>query len=78
VIDDAVWPIIAAPQVEAVDTVGAGDAFNGLLAAALAEGRSIRKAIAWANAAGALAATRPGAQSSLPFREGIIERMKDA
>jgi ribokinase len=75
VIDDALWPIIAAPQVKAVDTVGAGDAFNGVLAAALAEGQPIRKAIAWANAAGALAVTRPGAQTSLPFREAIIERM---
>jgi ribokinase len=62
---------IPAPQVEAVDTVGAGDAFNGALAAALAEGRDFNKAIAWANAAAALAVTRPGAQPALPFRQAI-------
>ena len=54
-----------------VDTVGAGDAFNGALAVALAEGRSLVEAAAWANAAAALAVTRPGAQSALPYRDAI-------
>ncbi|MFI5460999.1 MAG: ribokinase [Isosphaerales bacterium] len=79
------WRIIPAPRVEAVDTVGAGDAFNGALAAAVAEGRGIDEAVvAWANAAGALAVSVPGAQSSLPFRDAIDrlaaikrKRMKD-
>jgi ribokinase len=60
-----------APRVEAVDTVGAGDAFNGALAAALAEGRFADKAAAWACAAAALAVTKVGAQSALPYREAI-------
>jgi ribokinase len=68
---DAKSHSIPAPQVEAVDTVGAGDAFNGALAAALAEGGSFYKAVAWANAAAALAVTRPGAQSALPTRDSI-------
>lgn len=59
---------VSAFTVQAVDTVAAGDAFNGGLAAALAEGHSIRTAIAWGAAAGALSATKPGAQSSLPDR----------
>jgi ribokinase len=59
------------PRVEAVDTVGAGDAFNGALAAALAEKRALRDAAAWACAAAALAVTRPGAQAALPLREAI-------
>jgi len=63
--------LIPAPRVEAVDTVGAGDAFNGALAAALAEGRDLFDAAAWANAAAALAVTQPGAQSALPVREAI-------
>ncbi|MBE9180284.1 ribokinase [Oculatella sp. LEGE 06141] len=54
--------------VQAVDTVAAGDAFNGGLAAALAEGRSLREAIRWGAAAGALSVTKPGAQPSLPDR----------
>jgi ribokinase len=65
---------IAAPAVRAVDTVGAGDAFNGALAVALAEGRPVVEAATWACAAGALAVTRTGAQTALPRREEI-ERM---
>ena len=54
--------------VQVVDTVAAGDAFNGGLAAALFEGQSIRQAVVWGAAAGAMAATKPGAQPSLPDR----------
>jgi ribokinase len=60
-------------RVEVVDTVGAGDAFNGVLAVALAEGRPLDEAAAWACAAGALAVTRPGAQGALPRRAEIEE-----
>jgi ribokinase len=62
---------LPAPAVAAVDTVGAGDAFNGALAVALAEGRPRVEAAAWACAAGALAVTRPGAQGALPRRIDI-------
>ncbi|MGO9917483.1 MAG: PfkB family carbohydrate kinase, partial [Isosphaeraceae bacterium] len=70
---DAKSHAIPAPRVEAVDTVGAGDAFSGALAAALAaRGQSdFYNAAAWANAAAALAVTRPGAQSALPYRDAI-------
>jgi ribokinase len=57
--------------VEAVDTVGAGDAFNGALATAIAEGRALHDAAIWASAAAALAVTKPGAQSALPHRDAI-------
>jgi len=60
-----------APAVEAVDTVGAGDAFTGALAAALDRGADLDRAISEALAAGALACTRPGAQAALPSREEI-------
>ena len=70
VIGAKLWSL-AAPHVEAVDTVGAGDAFNGALAAALAEGRGLENAAAWATAAAALAVTQPGAQSALPSRKAI-------
>ncbi|MDJ0736337.1 MAG: ribokinase [Nostocaceae cyanobacterium] len=54
--------------VEAVDTTAAGDAFSGGLAAALAEGLTLHQAVVWGAAAGALAATKSGAQPSLPDR----------
>ena len=52
--------------VEPVDTTGAGDTFCGVLAATLAGGRGLREAARYATAAGSLACTRPGAQSSQP------------
>lgn len=60
-------------SVRVVDTVGAGDAFNGALAVALAERRPLESACEWACAAGALAVTRPGAQGALPNRIDIDE-----
>ena len=63
--------LVPSPRVEAVDTVGAGDAFNGALAVALAESLPLAEAAGWAARAAALAVTRPGAQSALPFREQI-------
>lgn len=58
-------------QVEAVDTTAAGDAFSGALAVAICEGKSIGEACRFANAAGALAVTKPGAQTSMPWRTEI-------
>lgn len=58
-------------RVPVVDTTAAGDAFNGALAVAIAEGFDLEEAIIWGNAAGALACTRRGAQPSLPLREEI-------
>lgn len=55
-------------KVKAVDTVAAGDTFNGAFVVALAEGKGVDEAIAFAQAAAALAVTRPGAQASVPFR----------
>lgn len=60
---------VPAFSVQAVDTVAAGDAFNGALAVALAQGRLLREAVVWGAAAGALSATKAGAQPSLPDRE---------
>lgn len=55
-----------------VDTVAAGDAFNGGLAVALSEGRSFEEAIQWGLAAGALSVTKPGAQPSMPERRELL------
>lgn len=59
-------------SVNAIDTVAAGDAFNGGLAVALAEGKSMPDAIRWAAAAGALATTKPGASSAMPYRQELM------
>ena len=58
-------------DVEAVDTVAAGDAFGGALGVALAEGRDLAAAIRFASAAGAVAVTRPGAQAAMPSRDEV-------
>lgn len=58
-------------QIVAVDSTAAGDAFNGGLATAIAEGRPVRDAIRFASAAGALAASKAGAQPSLPTRAEV-------
>ncbi|NEO73454.1 ribokinase [Moorena sp. SIO3H5] len=60
---------VPAFSVEAVDTVAAGDAFNGAMAVAIAKGLPLRQAVVWGAAAGALAVTKPGAQPSLPDKE---------
>lgn len=62
---------IAGFPVDPVDTTAAGDAFVGTLGASLATGRSLRDALVVANAAGALATTKVGAQPSLPTRDRV-------
>jgi ribokinase len=61
-------------RVEAVDSVAAGDAFNGGLATALDAGLPLAEAIRWGLAAGALSVTKAGAQQSMPTR-AELERM---
>ena len=56
----------AAFPVTPVDTTGAGDTFCGAFVAALSQGQDVAQALRQASAAGALACTRPGAQSSIP------------
>lgn len=61
--------------VAAVDTTGAGDAFTGALAVAVAEGVDLEGAVRFANAAGGLATTRWGTMRALPSRaevEGLL------
>ncbi len=59
------------PRVVAVDATGAGDAFVGAIVVALLEGKGDAEALAFACAAGAAAATWPGAQPSLPRRADL-------
>ncbi len=64
--------------VKSVDSVGAGDAFNGALAVALAEGRGGPEAVRRAAAAGALAVTRVGAQDAMPSRQEVETRLRNS
>lgn len=63
--------IVPAYRVDAIDTTGAGDAFNGGLIAALAEGKSLPQAVGFANALAALSVQRLGTTTSMPTREEI-------
>jgi ribokinase len=62
---------LPAYEVTAVDTTAAGDAFNGAMAVTLAEGKDLLDAVQFGLAAGALAATKRGAQPSLPTRDAV-------
>lgn len=63
---------VVAPQITAVDATAAGDAFCGALGDAVAGGAAPVDATRWAVRAGAVAASRPGAQSSLPSRAEVV------
>lgn len=69
--------VVPAIPVTVVDTVAAGDAFNGGLAAALASGKSLPEAIRWGTVAGALSVTKQGAQSSLCDRESFMQLLSE-
>jgi ribokinase len=58
-------------DVPVVDTVGAGDAFCAALAVGLAEDAALADAVRFANAAGALACTKHGAEPSMPYRRDV-------
>jgi ribokinase len=76
VIDRCSADHIPAFPIKLVDHTGTGDAFAGALAAALAVGDDLRKAIRFASAAGALACTKFGSVDAMPTKAEIIELMQ--
>lgn len=68
---------VPAYKINVADTTGAGDAFNGGLAVALARDEPVLQAARFANAAGALAATKFGAQASMPTADEVRMLMAD-
>lgn len=58
-------------KVDVVDTTGAGDAFSGALAVALAEGMELAEAVAFSNAAAALQVTKIGTAPAMPYRKDV-------
>jgi ribokinase len=71
VLADGTENLVPGFPVKVVDTVAAGDAFNGALAVALSRGEDLLGAVRYANAVGALSVTRAGAQPSLPTFEEV-------
>ena len=65
-------------EVEAVDTTGAGDAFNGGFARALADGLDVFAAARWGNCTGALSVTQRGTAPAMPHREDIERLYRSA
>jgi len=74
--NNEVHDMVSPCDVAAVDSVAAGDAFNGALAVSLAEGKNLEKAVTIACAAGALAVTQTGAQDSMPERKMVEELVR--
>lgn len=68
---------VPAIKVDAVDTTGAGDTFSGAFAVALAEGKTLRDAIAFANIAAGLSVRKKGAQTGMPTRGEIDQFIKE-
>jgi ribokinase len=64
-------------KVDAIDTVAAGDCFNGAFAVGLLEGKAPWEAARFANAAAAICVTRKGAQASMPSRADVDEFLKN-
>jgi ribokinase len=71
----AAW--VPAFKVEAIDTVAAGDCFNGAFAVALLEGLDPWTAARFASAAAAISVTRRGAQASMPTRTEVEDFLKN-
>ena len=63
-------------KVQAIDTIAAGDTFNGALMTALLENTPLADALRFAHAAAAIAVTRKGAQPSVPWRKEIDEFLR--
>ncbi|MGH2646841.1 MAG: ribokinase [Ginsengibacter sp.] len=71
VLHDDVCSVVRAPVVKATDTTAAGDVFNGALAVALSENKTMTAAVEFACKAAALSVTRMGAQASVPYRHEL-------
>ncbi|MHA2052157.1 MAG: ribokinase [Candidatus Hodarchaeales archaeon] len=68
---------ISAFEVDAIDAVGAGDCFNGVLASRLSKEDKLQVAVQYANVAASIAVTRSGAQSSMPYQNEIEQKYAD-
>lgn len=75
-IENGVPTNVPAVNVEAVDTLGAGDVWHAAFTLMLAEGVDLRRAIVFANSAGTLKCTRPGGRNGAPTRAEVHNFLK--
>lgn len=75
--EDGKSEIVSAYKVKAIDTTGAGDAFNGGLLTALSEGKTIGEAARFANALAAISVQRIGTTPSMPTRAEIDKFLEE-
>ena len=75
-LDDGVLKHVPAFKVEAVDSLGAGDAFHGAFTLALAEGHSLLEAMRFASATAALKCTHFGGAAGAPYRTEVAQLLK--
>lgn len=68
--------IVLGYEMDAIDTTGAGDTFNGALTTAIAEEKTINEAVQFANAAAALSVTKFGAQGGMPTKQEVEVLLK--
>ena len=67
---------IPATSTKAVETTGAGDAFNGGFATAIGEGMDVKTALYFATCTSGISVTRRGSSPSMPYRHEIVELME--
>ncbi len=72
ILSDNIEKVIPVIPVRALDSTAAGDIFNGALAVAVSEGKSLEEAVIFANKAAAISVTRMGAQASAPYRWEVV------
>jgi ribokinase len=75
-VQDGTAEMVSPYRVAAVDPTGAGDVFIAALAVGLADGRALRDAACWANAAAAISVTRPGTQTAAPTRAEVEQTLR--
>ena len=68
--------VVPSIKVKAVETTGAGDAFNGGLATAIAEGLPMETALQFATCTAAISVTRLGSSPSMPYRHEILAMLE--
>ena len=74
--EDGYKVLVPTTDLKSVDSTGAGDAFNGGFAVAVAEKMPVDTALKFANCVASISVTRPGSGPSMPKREEVLELLE--